>query len=120
NTVCTLAWSPDGNRIASGSYDRTARIWDVRTGRMVHRLEHPGTVWGIAWSPDGQRTGAAAGDDSLYLWDAQSGAEISRGVHNATSVQWSPDGTQMASSGSGQVKLWRPDEFMLIANVDIF
>ncbi|MCX6101269.1 MAG: hypothetical protein NTV92_07595 [Candidatus Bipolaricaulota bacterium] len=54
--VYSIAWSPDGTRIATASSDGTARIWDAQTGNQLLILEQ-GTEsrWGIAWSPDGTR-----------------------------------------------------------------
>ena len=74
--VRVRAWSPDGRRVATGSADNTARIWDAATGEVVHVLEghgglHTDTVSSVVWSPDGRRL--ATGSTTARIWDATTG-----------------------------------------------
>ena len=54
--VYSVAFSPDGSRLASGSDDQTVRVWNIATGQVEQTLEgHSATVWSVAFSPDGSR-----------------------------------------------------------------
>jgi len=74
--VDSVAVSPDGKRVAAGSWDHKARIWDLATGQLQLEIPHEGLyVHGVAWSPDGKwlATGGSAKGKYLSLWDAQTG-----------------------------------------------
>ena len=65
-----MAFSPDGRLAASGAYDRTVRVWDLRAGRELHRLEgHVNDVMSVAFSPDGGEAVSGSKDRSLRRWD---------------------------------------------------
>jgi len=100
--VTAVAWSPDGTRVATASDDKTARVWDARSGQPVSpRLEHQDGLADVAWSPDGTRVATASADKTARVWDARSGQPLSpplahRGA--VTAVAWSPDGTRVATA----------------------
>jgi WD40 repeat protein len=72
--VHSVAFSPDGTRIVTGSWDWTARVWDARTGSLQRELKgHTGTVWSVAFSPDGTRIVTGSGDWTAKVWDAWTG-----------------------------------------------
>jgi WD40 repeat protein len=75
--VRALAWSPQGDRLASAGLDNTVRIWDVTSRQTLHVLAgHTDWVFSVAWSPDGTRLVSGGADDSVRLWDAQDGQEL--------------------------------------------
>ncbi len=105
-SVRSVAWSPDGTRIASGSDDKTIQVWDAASG--AHSLTFSGlaaTLSAVAWSPDG--THIASGETSfgtMQVWDATSGRSISTfhapSDSAVTALAWSPDGERIASANS--------------------
>ncbi|PNH11034.1 WD repeat domain-containing protein [Tetrabaena socialis] len=72
--VRTLAYSPDGRKLASGSLDKTLRLWDVATGQCTATLEgHTNYVNSVAFSPDGCQLASGSHDYTLRLWDVATG-----------------------------------------------
>jgi len=99
NYVRTVAWSPDGKRLATGATHETVGIWDAGSGEKMLTLpdDRNATVnpRSIAWSPDGKRL-ATASYDNVAMWDTVSGQELLtlRG-HNysVNNVAWAPMGS---------------------------
>ena len=109
--VYAVAWSPDGSRIASGSYDQTVQVWDAATGAALLTYGgHSSFVNAVAWSPDGRRIASASHDNTVQVWDAATGASLltyEGHSYAVYSVAWSPDGRRIASASDDQtVQVW--------------
>ena len=107
--VLAAAWSPDGFRIASGSYDTTVKVWGAFAGRpsFTYAL-HKDYVWSVSWSPDGTKIASAGGyhDKTVQIWDSTSQKPIvtfSDYTDGLNSVVWSPDGKFIATGGYDKV-----------------
>jgi len=109
--VSSVAVSPDGKRVVSGSWDKLLKIWDVETGAEVRTLTgHLGWVTSVTFSPDGKRIVSGSWDKTVKIWDAETGAEVctlSGFSTKVTSVAFSPDGTRIVC-GSVEciLKIW--------------
>jgi WD40 repeat protein len=110
--VWRAAFSPDGKRIITASFDKSARIWDTQTSEPVGRpLIHEGRVRVAQFSSDGSRVLTASEDGVVRLWDAESGSAISPEYRHRGGI-WSgalsQDGLSVAIGGEdGVVKLWK-------------
>jgi WD40 repeat protein len=128
--VNSVAFSPDGQTLASGSADLTVKLWQASDGALLRTLSgHTATVLSVAFAPDGQTLASTGdwGDDTVKLWRVSDGAllqTLAGHSHSVSSVAFAPDGQTLASgSGSrppgyelyfGEIKFWRPSDGALL------
>ena len=109
--VLSVAFSPDGKYIASGSRDKTVKVWDAAGGQELRTLSgHTDSVISVAFSPDGKYIASGSLDKTVKVWDAAGGQELrtlSGHTSDVNSVAFSPDGKYIASgSADDTVKVW--------------
>jgi WD40 repeat protein len=103
-----VAFSADGRRIASASWDKTARVWDALTGEIIHVLNgHTDWVSSVAFSPDGARLVSAGSAGTVKVWNTATGKESltlkSMGLGSAV---FSPDGRRIVAANLAWTKVW--------------
>jgi WD40 repeat protein len=112
--VRSVAFHPDGKKIASGSDDKTIKVWDTQTGQCAWRLTgHSHSVMSVAWNNDGTKLASGSCDKTVRIWSVGSAGtfecESTLSGHSdcVNAVSWSPDGTMLASGSDDKtIKLW--------------
>jgi serine/threonine protein kinase len=133
DTVTSVAFSPGGNLLASGSADNTVKLWNIQeaispTARGVPTLSHRRTLYGhkgevtsIAFASDGRRLASASLDGTVKLWDVTTGAErlsIDHDPFEVFSVAFSSDDTRIVTCGSdNKISLWDAEKGTLITEL---
>ena len=111
NSVSALAFSPDGTKLASGSKNKTVRLWDTFTnGELVSLQKHTGEINALAFSPDGKMLASGSTDKTVQLWDTATGAHLATFTthrRRIAALAFSPDGRTLASgSMDGTIRFW--------------
>ncbi len=108
--VWSLAFSPDGKTIASGSDDNAIKIWNTESGKELRTLTgHSDLVRSVAFSPDGKSLASGSDDRTVRVWNMENGTEL-RSLRGHTSeiepIAFSQDGMTLASSDEKRIKFW--------------
>lgn len=108
--VSTILWSPDGQMLLTGLWNKSLHLWDARSGGLSWTLEHSGIISSLAWNPDARTVAAGTGEKLIYLWNAKNG-ELLRTLKGhddgVICLAWSPDGQTLASGSDDQtIRLW--------------
>ena len=109
--IWALAYTSDFQRLATGSADRSVKIWDLNSGTVLHTLlGHTKSVCAVAVSPDGKKVYSASEDMTVKVWDIGTGVLLQTFDEHDKEIRAiavTPDGRQLISGlADGQVKIW--------------
>ncbi|EJD02307.1 WD40 repeat-like protein [Fomitiporia mediterranea MF3/22] len=114
--VCSVAYSPSGRWIVSGSDDKTIRIWDAETGAPIREplRGHDDWVRSVGFSPDGRHIVSGSDDKTIRIWDAETGVPICEPLRehedSVVTVEYSPDGRRIVSgSRDNTIRIWNAE-----------
>ncbi len=117
--VNSIAFSPDGRLLASGSGDGTVQLWRVESGELVRTLKgHTSSVWSVAFSPDGRLLASGSGNGIVRLWRVGTGKEVQTlegHTGKVYSVAFSSGGLLLASGSEDKmVRMWDVESGKLV------
>jgi len=123
-TVSCLSFHPAARMLASGSFDRTIRIWDTNDGKLLKKLDraqHTQPITSIQWHPNGALLATTSADNTTCLWDASSGQKMRTLREHfgwVLDCSFAPDRTKLATcSWDKTVRLWDPNTGELISTL---
>ncbi|MEH2332941.1 WD40 repeat domain-containing protein [Nostoc sp.] len=111
DAVNSISFSPDGKTIASGSWDKTIKLWNIESGESQTLSGHTDKVWRVRYSPmNGNMIASASTDNTVRLWNAKSGeflGELKGNTDLVYDISFSPDSKKIATaSWDGKIKIW--------------
>ncbi|KAG0077622.1 hypothetical protein BGZ90_006840 [Linnemannia elongata] len=121
--VISLAFSPSGHQILSGSYGTVVRVWNIETGLSDFVLQvraHTACARTVAFSPRGHQIASVSDNNSVTLWDAHTGAVVFiLTTASVSGVSYSPDGERIATGDKdGSIRIFETQTGLLIAQLD--
>ena len=110
--VMSVAFSPDGRFVVSGSFDKSIKQWDGFTGKFIATYRgHVAAVYQLSWSPDSRMFVSGSKDSTMKLWDVRTkrlSEDLPGHADEVFSVDWSPSGETVASGSFDRtLKIWR-------------
>jgi len=117
--VYSVTFSPDGELLASGSY-QIAVVWELSGGRKIAEFQHDDWVTSIAFSPDGKFLATGSQDATAVVWELPSGKKLAEFLpdSNVDSVAFSPDGKYLATTVAfSPLCVWEPSSGMKLAEL---
>ncbi len=124
DSVYQIAFSHDGTKLATTSYDRLVRLWDVASGRPLNVFkEHTEAVYTVAFSPDDRLLASGAADRSVKIWNVETGKRLytlSDALDAIAAVVFNPSGQELSASGADKtIRTWevRPDGVRLLRSI---
>ena len=123
SSVRSAVFSPDGTKILTASWDKTARLWESSSGNLLHSLEgHTDRVYSAVFSPDGTKILTASKDGTARLWESSSGKllhSLEGHTSYVSSAVFSPDGTKiLTASWDETARLWDSSSGALIYSLE--
>ncbi|HSI11850.1 MAG TPA: c-type cytochrome domain-containing protein [Chthoniobacter sp.] len=115
DALYALALSPDGQTLATGSYDQKIKLWKVADGTEIKTLSgHNGGVYGLSFRPDGKVLASASADRTVKLWDTATGKRLdtlSQPLKEQNTLAFAPDGKTLAAGGAdNRIRVWEVSE----------
>ena len=112
DVLYAVAVTPDGQRIATGSYDKQVIIWDAQTKKPIHTLtQHNGAIFDLAFSPDGHLLASASADETVKIWNVETGQRLDtlgQPEGEQYAVLFSPDGKRVIAGGAdNRIRVWK-------------
>lgn len=116
-SIGAMAFSPDGGTLVAASFDTDIRVWDVRSGKLMHLIGQISVAtFDAVFSPDGKYLATAGADRIIYLWDTNSwkvARRIEGQPETIRELRFSPDGTKLVSGGMNEMRSASPVKVIL-------